>query len=297
MNIPTHDGYRSKRTKGWKKPKVLEFDEDFEAETDGELSYPKRRRARWYAVDLPGDGVIEVQLEASQLGVTGEEEEFEEDEEDPFDVAFEIYDKNYKRLLRADRDDNDAGDRKRNRTVSGLLKDRYLVDLYLQRRLDEAEFVLQIKYRRGTVDMETDFPAQVAFVEGLPIVPAFDDAPESAGRCRGRNCNRPKNGKKPGRVSGKPRKKPAAAAPAGTISARIIGVRQATRGGTHITIDVGTSRGVSRGWKGRVVTTKGKGIPGGSFTISRVSARTATATVGASPDAVSGAKRVRISPP
>lgn len=297
VDVPLHDGYRSKKSKPWKKPKMLEFDEDFEAEKDGELSYLKRRRASWFAVDLPADGEVEVRIDVSPLGLAAEAAEFEDDE-DPFDVAFEVYDENFRLLERADRDADDAGDRQRSRTVAKLLKGRYLIHIFLQRRLDEAEFNLRVKYNRAAVELETDFPVQVAFVEPLPVVPIVDDAPEGKKRCRGKKCGkkRPRNGKKPDKGS-KNDNGGAQDVPAGAISAKIIGVRQASNGGTHITINVGSGRQVERGWKGQVVTSKGKAIPGGRFKIKKVQARTSTATVEASPDSVSGARRVRISPP
>src|SRR5690606_17230171 len=67
--VPTHDGYRERWVAGWKKPTTLTLDEDLEAEADGELSYPKRQRARWYAVDVPEDGKIEVLVRSARLGV------------------------------------------------------------------------------------------------------------------------------------------------------------------------------------------------------------------------------------
>ena len=290
LDVPIHDGYRN-RAKGWKKPKALEFDEDFEAEHDGELSYPDRKRARWFAVELPGDGELEVTLDVSPLGYAAETEEFE-DEDDPFDVAFEIYNENYKVLAHADNEDDDVGERKRSRKAPTVPKGRYLVHVYLQRRLDESEYTLRVKYRRGSLEPETNFPDEVAFVEPLPVVPAFDDAPEVAGRkpCRGRRCKKPKNG-------GGGSKRPPPQAAAGSMIVSIVGIRQAKGGGTHITIQAGESRGVVKGWKGVVITRKNKEVPGSNFTISRVNARTSTATVrGASPDQVTSARRVRIAP-
>ena len=293
VEVPVHDGYREGQERGWKKPKVLDFDEDFEIEDDGELSYPKRRRARWMAVNLPDDGELQITVETTPTGLAAEAAELEE-ENDPFNIAFEVLDERFKILERADREADDASDRKRSRTVSKLLKGRYLLHLYLEKRLDEAEYTLRIKYNRVAIDPETDFPAQVAFIEPLPVVPAFDDSPEGGGRrCKGSKCGkRPKPDKDPVANNNKP----PGDVPAGQITARIIGVRQASSG-TTITISVGSNDGVNQGWKGQVITTKGQAIPGGSFKISKVTARTSTATVSASPDAVTGAKRVSISPP
>lgn len=286
--VPTHDGYRSNWDEGWEKPRPLELDEDNEAEVDGELSYPKRRRVRWYSVTLPGDGELEMVLTNSPLGVVSEEEEEEEDAEDPFDVGFELYDQNYKMLLRADKGEDDAGDRKKARTAYELRKGTYLVHVFLQRRLDEAEYTLRVKYSSGQVEPQTNFPKEVAYVEDLAVVPALDDAPppekkKPRPRCRGSKCKKKPRGDDP------PKKDPEETGTTPTadkLRVKIIVVRGQSGGGTAITVAAGTDRGVDKGWTGQVVTKKGQAIPGGEFTITSAKNTSARGSVNISPDAV-----------
>jgi hypothetical protein len=285
--IPDHDGYRGTAT-GWKRPTPLVLDEDLEAEDDTELSYPERRRSRWYEVTLPQDGSLTLQVSYTPLSGESEADdglEFEEEDESdeiPFDVAFELYDENYRRLLRADYEDDDAGERKRNRVVSNLPKGRYLIHLYVHRRLDRAECTLFVQLKPGVADVETDFPRQVAFVPALPVVPLFDDAPPPRKRTRGSRprSNKPEDDDKS----------------AGSLAGRIIGVR-GSAGGTTITINRGKSHGVATGWKGEVVHESGKAIPNGTFTITEVKDTRSTATVKATADSVNEARHVRLRAP
>lgn len=299
--VPDHDGYRERWVKGWKKPKTLDFDEYLEAEADGELSYPRRRRARWFAVDLPRDGSLEVLVRTMRLGVSPEEADLVA-VDNPFDLGFEIYNSEHQVLARADRAADDVGEREKSRTVKNLPKGRYLIHLYLQRRLDEAEFTLRVKFKRGSADPETDFPRQVAFVGPLPVVPAFDDAPapRARPRCRGRKCGQRKPRPR-ARRDNKPTpntSQPEASTPApDSMRGRVIVVRGLSGGGTAITINQGSSKGVEAGWKGQVVTKAGNPIPGGSFTITSVKANSSNAKVKASPDAVKQAARVRLKAP
>jgi hypothetical protein len=273
--VPEHNGYKSAKSRPWQTPTVLVLDGDSEAEVEATISYPRRQRARWYAIDLPSSGELEVQV--SVVGLFDER---------PVDLAFEILDEGYQVLATADRDEDDAGDEQKKRLIGGLAAGRYYIHVYAQRRLDETEFTLQAIYREAARDEQSNFPAQVAYIGALPDVPAVDDAPVApqpvVKKCRGAACKkRPPD----------PTPQPAA------IRARVAGIVQVTAGGTQIRIDRGASQGVEIGWKGSVVTQDGKAIQGGSFEISRVTSAESFATVRASADSVTSAKYVRLRPP
>ncbi|WP_428268849.1 hypothetical protein [Haliangium sp.] len=295
--IPTHDGYRNNDVKGWESPTSVEFDEDFEGEADGELSYPKRRRARWLAVDLPQAGELDVRLAYSPVALQDEPEL--DDEDDPFDVAFEVYDERQRMLLRADNTEDDAGERTKKRTLYELNKGRYLIHVYLQRRLDEVDFTVRLQFRPGAVTSSSGFPKAVAFVPELPAIPEVDDAPPPRARCRGRRCRRPprRTGRPPRRPPSEspPEQDAVVAVPENGLRARVIGIR-ATGEGTRITINRGSAHGVAKGWSGQVVNAKGKAIADGRFTVVSVKAQESYATVRATPDAVTAAARVVLKP-
>src|SRR5690606_42063399 len=92
-DVPEHNGYKSPTSRPWQSPVDLVLDEDNEAEVDDVVSYPKRQRARWYAVDLPSAGEREVKLSIPALL---------EDRE--VDLAFAIVEERYPVIAAADRD-------------------------------------------------------------------------------------------------------------------------------------------------------------------------------------------------
>ncbi|HLU67641.1 MAG TPA: hypothetical protein VKZ63_15265 [Kofleriaceae bacterium] len=276
-DVPEHNGYKSPTSRPWQSPVDLVLDEDNEAEVDDVVSYPKRQRARWYAVDLPSAGELEVKLSIPALL---------EDRE--VDLAFEILDEGYQVIAAADRDADDAGEEEKIRLLGGLQPGRYYVHVYAQHRLDEIDFTLQVAFRPDAAAVESNFPASVAFIGALPDVPAVDDAPapqpKVVKKCRGARCR-----KRPPPPDPTPQPR--------AVRARVAGIVKVTAGGTQIRIDRGTSQGVEVGWKGSVVTRDGNAIPGGSFEISRVTAAESFATVQAAASAVTSAKYVRLRPP
>src|SRR5262245_5925957 len=125
--IPTHNGYKSEKVKPWKKPKTLAWDEKMEVKTDGELSYPDQRRARWYALELPAAGELTLKLEVTPPGDAVNED---------FDLAMEVLDPGYRVIGKADSEEEDVGELAKTRTLLDLQPGNYLVHVYLQGRMD-----------------------------------------------------------------------------------------------------------------------------------------------------------------
>jgi len=275
-DVPEHDGYRRGVSRPWRQATVLRLDDSREAEVDDTVSYPKRQRARWYAIDLPGAGSMEVQVSAAELSEQGE-----------VDVAFEVLDEGYRVRARADAKSDDAGDEHKVRRLRRLAPGRYYIHVYAQRRVDEADFTLEVSFRPQAGRVRSDFPAQVAFIDPLPQVPEQDDSPAppppAGKKCPGPGC------KKKARVEEPP------AAPR-SIRARIAGIVE-SGGGVQIRIDQGANQGIEVGWKGMVVSRDGKEIAGGAFEVSRVSPSESFAVVRSSPSSVTAAKFVRLRPP
>ncbi len=272
--VPTHNGYKAKQTKPWRKAKVTQFDEQGEAEIDSKLSWTKRRRARWFAIDVPAYGDIKVTLRSEQVG----------GDSDEFDVAFELVAENGKVLVRADREEDDSGEETKERALAEVDPGRYLIHVFLQDRRHAATFNLRIKYERGEQPDDSTFPREVAFVNNLPAVPPVDDAPIVAVRkvCRGRKCKKI--------VKKDPPKK------GNSKRFRITGITASERG-TRIRIGAGKNRGITKGTRGRVVSKGGSGIQKGGFSISKVTATESFASVGAKSDAVNAAKYVSVKIP
>jgi hypothetical protein len=275
-DIPQHNGYKSDHAKPWKKARTLKFDDQMMSKAKGDLSYPDMRRAMWYDLELAQQSEVDIFVEASPPGDAVNEN---------FDLGFELLDPGFRKLVRKDLEEGDQqGDEKKNAEVKDLPPGHYWLHIYLQSRLDTAEYSLrvQIKPSPPTVG-KSDFPAQVAFVQALPMVPISDDTP--------------KNYKPPTpqvvikhstTVKAPPVKKEPP--PATTLSARIIGV-SVVAGGTQITVGRGTSSGAQAGMKGKIT-----GLPNGSFTLATCNERACTATVAATTDQIKGAGSVVLTP-
>jgi hypothetical protein len=259
-----HSGYKTDTAKPWKKPKVLAFDEKNEAKADGDLSYKDFRRARWYAVDLPTDGELTVKLEITPPGDSVNED---------FDLAVEVLDPGFRVISKSDLEESDAGELAKSKTLVDLRPGRYLIHLYLQGRMDTAEYELRLAFKRtAPAEIKTSYPAEVEFVPPLAMVPPKDDTPASY---------RPPQ---PTVVRVGVRKAPPKPEPekpkAATLSARITAI-VIIDNKTQLTIGRGTANGAADGMKGSL-----KNI---SFTLVGCTETRCKAVVSATPDQVRAA--------
>ena len=267
--IPVHSGYKTDKVKPWKKPKAIALDpEKQEGKAEGDLNYAEYKRAKWFSIDVPANGELDLRLEITPPG-----EEANED----FDLAMEVLDPGYRVISKSDLEDEDAHELNKVKTLYDLAPGKYLVHLYLQGRRDTADFVLRAAFKRtAAAEVKSDFPAKVAFTPPLPMVPLNDDTPKSykppttavvkikKGTPRNTTPTPPK-----------PDKVPVATAK----SARVIGI-SVVSGGTQITLGIGTAQEVAAGWKGKMA-----GVQGG-FTLSDCGERTCKATLAATPDQI-----------
>jgi hypothetical protein len=278
QQIPMHNGYKTDKAKPWKKAKSLKFDDKLEAKSEGDLSYPDMRRAAWFDITLPSVSNLDLRVEITPPGEATNEN---------FDLGVEVLDSGFRPVLRKDLEEGDQQG-EINKTLS--LKDQpaghYLVHLYLQGRLDTCDYVLhaQVKPSAPTA-VKSDFPAQVAFIGALPMVPINDDTPKSYKPVTPVVVTHTTNHHTTVHQPKPPDPPPAAT----TINARILGV-SVVSGGTQITIGAGTGRGAHVGMSGKV-----NGIAG-SFSLAACNERSCTATVNATPDQLNRAGSVTLGP-
>ncbi len=267
--IPQHNGYKgADKAKPWKKSKTLKWDDKLEAKTEGDLSYPEMRRAAWFTADLPQNGELDLRLEVTPGDNVG----------DDFDLAMEIMDSGYRVIAKSDSEEGDAGQLTKQKALLDLEPGKYYIHLYLQGRLDTADYVLKAAFKPAAATQgKSDFPAQVAFLPALPMVPIDDDTPK--------NYKPPTAQVAVVHTTHHPvvQKKPDPPPPVATLTARIIGV-SVVSGGTQITIGRGTATGAKAGMQGKI-----NGLPSGSFTIASCNERACMATVQATPDQVNHA--------
>lgn len=267
VKVPKHSGYKSEKLRPWKKPKVLTWDEKLEAKADGELEYKDYRRARWFAIDLPAPGEVTLRLEITPPG--------EQTNED-FDLGLEILDPGFRVVSKSDLEDEEAGELTKTKTLFDLSAGRYYIHLYLQGRLDTADYIMRLTYKRtAPAEVKSNFPAEVSFVPSLAMVPLNDDTPKNY---------RPEKPVQTVKIIKGPKKPKEPDAPKVTaIQARIIGV-SIVSGGTQITVGKGTATGASSGMKGKI-----NNLATGGFTLASCSERTCLAVVQATPDQIKGA--------
>ncbi len=263
--IPEHNGYKPKEAKPWKKPKTLKFDDKMEAKADGDVSYPDMRRAKWFQVDLPANGQLALMLEITPPG---------DAVNDDFDLGMEVFDPSYHVIGKSDLEDGDAHELTKKKTLVDLPPGKYLIHVYLQGRMDTADFVLHASFKpTAAVDVKSNFPAEVGFVPALAMVPIQDDTPRNYKPERPAVVVVRKGHKDPPKAPEPP--------PAATLTARIIGIHVVT-GGTQITIGRGTAGNAADNMKGKI-----NGIST-SFTTEHCNAQTCSATVAATPDQIKG---------
>lgn len=273
-DIPQHNGYKA-NAKPWKKFKTLKFDDKGEAKAEGDLSYPAQRRSAWFAVDLPTPGELDLRIEVTPPG---------DAVNDAFDLGAEVLDAGYRMLVRKDNEEGDAqGDLNKQLVVKDQPPGRYYVHLYLQGRLDTCDYILHAVMKGSApAEVKSDFPAQVAFVGPLPMVPLTDDTPK--------NYHPPTTvvttTKRPVKHGAPP---PPPPPPVTTKSARIISM-SVVSGGTQITIGMGTNTGATKGMHGKI-----NGVGNGTFEINNCNERACTALVqGVTPDQIKGSGQVTL---
>lgn len=282
--VPNHDGYPTPTAAPWKNPAEVVIDPDkLTGHVEDKVSYPKKKRAKWYAMDVPVDCSFEAVLEYENDSTTNPDADI--------DLAYELLDGNFHVMAKADKDEQDAGQGKKTRTITPMKKGHYYVHVYTQGRLDEAQFEITFK---GTPlptkppEKLAGFPAEVAYLALLPAVPPIDDAPPPPPPVR--HGHRPRQVQQPGEPP--PPEEPP---PQEGVRARIAGVSEAG-GKTKIIIDRGSDDGVAVGWRGVVMTKEGRRVKNGGFKVSAVRASEAEAVVGLSFDDAKAAGRVMLQP-
>ena len=264
--VPAHSGYKNEKSKPWLKPKTLRIDEKGEIKADGELVYAEYKRARWYAIETPTNGELSLRLEITPPGDATNED---------FDLGFEVIGAGYRVIHKSDLEDDDAHELTKTTKLVELPPGKYLVHLYLQGRMDNAEYTLRGTFKSTPpAEVESDFPAQVAFLDPLPMVPLNDDAPKNY-----RPAKKPVVVKTTGRKPKVPvEKKPV---PVAAVTARIMSVN-VVPGGTQILIGRGTASGASDGMTARIA-----GV-GHTPKIGNCKETSCTAVFKATPDQVKG---------
>jgi hypothetical protein len=184
-----------------------------------------------------------------------------------------VFDPGNRVISKSDLEDESAGELTKTKSLLDLPPGKYLIHLYLQGRLDTADYILRVAYKRASSgDVKSDFPAQVLFLEPLAMIPVNDDTPKSYRPAQPIAVT--------SKVIRKPREKKDPEKPvATTMSARIIGY-SVSGAGTMITVGRGTTHNANNGMK---VTLKGVS---GTFQLANCKETSCSALVKATPDQI-----------
>lgn len=273
--IPMHSGYKNDKSTPWTKPKPIKLNEKLEGKADGNLNYGKFKRAMWYEVELGQTGDLDVSLDITPPG---------EGTNEDFDLALEILDPGYRVIAKSDLEDTeDAGNLQKKKNLKDLTPGKYLVHVYLQSRLDTAEYNLKVAFHpTAPAEVKSNFPSEVMFTPLLAQVPIKDDAPPDWKPPTPVQPTKPTKPTKPtGHTQPQPQPEKKPDPPKTTaVSARIVAVAVVS-GGTQITVGRGTESGAAVGMKVSL-----KNIAG---TLAACNARTCTAVLSATPDAIKAA--------
>ena len=168
--VPSHSGY--KRKQPWKKAKRIKFKEGkTTAEITGSVSFPKRRRARWYKLTLDGASEVKLKFEVTPA-----------DDEDEFELPLEVLDPSFRVISKTEPDDDEYGALTKEKELFELRPGTYYLHIYTLHKLDEAEFTLTIEYKL----IADDTPVTPLLPE-QPLVPVIDPCGEC--QCGDRRCD------------------------------------------------------------------------------------------------------------
>ncbi len=271
-SIPEHNGYKSAKVSPWRSPKIIKLDENREGKANGELDYPSQKRARWFAIDLPTSGDLQVTVEANP-----------QNEGDDFDLGMEIIGPGNRVLAKADLEDEDAHELTKTRSAGGLDGGRILLHLFLQGRMDNSDFDVKVKFSPTVSEVASSFPAEVPYLPLLATVPVIDDSPE--GSRKPTVTRRPTGPRRPTPTPTKVEE-----APSTKVAAKVLRATMSDKS-TTVILSAGSDAGVADGWRGTV-----SGVKGISFTVRNVTQRTCKAVIdGVTAEQVTG-RTVTLSP-
>ncbi len=253
-----HSGYPEGESQPWNKNKKVQLDERYEAKVDGTVSYPKRERARWYAIELPADGKMTATVSIDPR-VPGA------------DVGVEILDAGFNLVSK---DVDDELQPKKERVADNVTGGKAYIHIYTLKRPDEADYTLRVKFApsltAAPVKAEVGPTDDIANLPDLALVPPVD----------------PKRRTGPPRPHTPELPKPERPKPVTGVSATIVEFGS-KEGKVRIIINKGSEQGVDAGWKGFIVSAKTKGkIENSEFTVSKVKATESEALVGVTMDIV-----------
>lgn len=270
----------------YKGAKKIELDDDGEGRSKRDVvTYPGGDRVDWKEFEIPSHGELRIRVKhrPPRPGL---------------DVAFNVYDEYFDRVGRAK---SKPGDRTKKVKIEDARPGKYYVQVYAPRRGDAGKYRVRVRFKPKAVAAKEPEPGPEAFPDPpkLPAVPEPEEPVEKVPcpndptkfqpDCPGPKVPCPDDPTKFEPDCPVKEVKP--------VRARIVNYKISASSGTVVIVDKGKKNGVAKGWKGQLISRSGSPVPGGSFTITRVTSRQSTGKVRLTVDQVKANSRVLLSPP
>jgi hypothetical protein len=243
---PSHTGYPEGESAPWSRASKINLNDNLEASAEGELSYPKRTRAKWYVVELPAAGKLTARLSVEPT-VKGS------------DVGVELLDAGFNVAADAVNDD-DLGQPKKVREVKDARQGKTYVHIYALGRGDEVGYTLRLHFdpKPQVAGQAPDPQVEVPNNDRTGFPWTVPNLPQLAQIGKG-------GGPSPSVTPDEPKKPVAPVDTTPTKAARIDEFSN-TGGGIRLILNKGTNAGLDAGMEGDVLS-GGKPMPTGHFKI------------------------------
>lgn len=277
-NVPQHESSgKDYVAKGAKKIQL----EEGEGRSRDIVTYPGGDRVDWKVVELPKDGkgtlYIKLHWQPPRPGL---------------DLAFEVFDQYYTRVERV-RPSPGTGDRSKQVKIKNA-SGKYYIQVYAPRRTDAGKYILSVRFKERAAGPSTD--ELLGLIDDPPPLPAVIEPKEKTPEEIAAEEAEKQRIAEENRIAAEKRAQDDAVTAElnRPVYARITRTQRST-GGVIITISAGQVRGVDKGWTGVVLAGESKSsLPGGEFTIIRVTKQEAIAKVQLSIDQVEANPRVEL---
>lgn len=277
-NVPQHESSgKDFQAKGAKKIQI----EEGEGRARDIVTYPGGDRVDWKVVEMPKDakGTLYIKLhwQPPRPGL---------------DLAFEVFDQYFTRIERV-RPSPGTGDRSKQVKIKSA-SGKYYIQVYAPRRTDAGKYILSVRFKERAAGPSTD--ELLGMIDDPPPLPAVVEPKEKTPEEIAAEEAEKVRVEEERRLAAEKRAVDDAtyAELNKPVYARITRTQRST-GGVIITISAGQVRGVDKGWSGVVLAGESKSsLPGGEFTIIRVTKQEAIAKVQLSIDQVEANPRVEL---
>lgn len=277
-NVPQHQNSGKDYRPRDARPIVLE---DGEARVRDIVTYPGGDRVDWKVVELPEEaqGSLQIKLRwrPPRPGL---------------DLAFEVYDEYFKGIVRA-KPSPGSGDRSKSVRVKRA-SGKYYIRVYASGRGDAGRYTLSLRFKERKGPPGLDELADL--IDDPPVLPAVEAPVEKTAEELAQEEEDRKAAEAQALLDEQARLEEQARLDElnKPVFARVIRTQRSSSG-VIITVSAGKNRDIQKGWRGRLLSGDSQNaLPGGEFTVIRVTRSESIGKVQLSVDQVRANPRVEL---